>query len=152
MEELVKVVHVLAKSQAQLIQLSLEDQTSVFEDMIDTVTSAIKHLQGRKLAIDYLSKDQMVMLYNSINDTAMAERLTQLPQQVSDLFQIETSYHRQNDGIVIILHVPSTNVQGLMTIYRHLWFAMPLPTALSNHDMTIRLSIENEKLSNADFT
>jgi uncharacterized protein (DUF2344 family) len=62
MEELVKVVHVLAENQPQLIQLSLEDQMSILEDRVDTVTRAIKFLHGRKLEIDYLSDDQMVKL------------------------------------------------------------------------------------------
>jgi hypothetical protein len=36
------VIHFLAESQPQLIQLSQEDQMSVFEERVDTVTSAIK--------------------------------------------------------------------------------------------------------------
>ena len=82
---------------------------SVLEEKIDTVTSAIKSLHDRKLAIDYLSNDQMVKLYNSINETAKADRFTLLPKLVSDLFQIEISYLRQNNDIVIILHVPCIN-------------------------------------------
>jgi hypothetical protein len=40
-KDLVKVIHVLAESQPQLIQLALDDQLSIFEDRIDTVISAI---------------------------------------------------------------------------------------------------------------
>ncbi len=54
MEELVKVIHVLAESQPQLIPLALDDQLILFEDSIGTVTSAIKQLHDTKLAIDYL--------------------------------------------------------------------------------------------------
>jgi hypothetical protein len=68
---------------------------SIFEDRVYTITSAIKSLHDRKLALDYLSNDQMVKLYNSINETATAEWFTLLPKQVSDLFQIETSYLRK---------------------------------------------------------
>jgi hypothetical protein len=42
MEELSKVCNDLVESQPQLIQLSLEDQMSVFEDRIDLVTSKIE--------------------------------------------------------------------------------------------------------------
>jgi hypothetical protein len=147
MEELGKLIHFLAESQPQLVQLSLEDQMSGFEERVDTMTSAIKSLHERKLALDYLSNDQMVKLYNSINETATADGFTLLPKQVSDLFQIETSYPRQNNDIVIILHVPCINAQELMTIYRDLSFPIPLPQAISNHDMNFRQSIEIEQLS-----
>jgi hypothetical protein len=52
----------------------------MFEDRVDTVTGAIKQLHDRKLAIDYLSNDQMVKLYESINKTATAEGSTLLPK------------------------------------------------------------------------
>jgi hypothetical protein len=64
----------------------------------------------------------MVKLYESVNEIAMAEGYTLLPKQVSDLFQIETSYLRQNSAIVIILHVSCINVQELVTILKHLYF------------------------------
>jgi hypothetical protein len=57
---LVKIIHVLAESQPQLIQLALDDQLSLFKDRLDTVTSAIKQLHDRNLALDYLSNDPMV--------------------------------------------------------------------------------------------
>jgi hypothetical protein len=52
----------------------------------------------------------MIKLYETINETAMAEGYTLLPKQVSDLFLIETSYLGQNNEIVIILHVTCTIV------------------------------------------
>jgi hypothetical protein len=154
MEELVKVIHVLVESQPQLIQVTLDDQLSMFEDRteLETVTSVIKQLHDRKLAIDYLFKDQMVKLYESINQIATAEGYMLLLKQVSGLFQIETSYLRQNDDIVIILHVSCINVEDLFTIYRHLSFPIPIPQASSNQDMTIRQSTLNENLSDTYFS
>jgi soluble P-type ATPase len=70
---IVKVQPVLEKSQAHLIQLVLDDQLKMFEVMIDTVTSAIKQLHDIKLAIEYLSNDQMVKLCELINQTAIAK-------------------------------------------------------------------------------
>jgi hypothetical protein len=67
----------------------------LIEDRIGTVTSAIKQLHDIKLALGYLSNDQMVKLYDSIKKTAIAEGFMLLPKQVSDLFQIESSYLRQ---------------------------------------------------------
>jgi hypothetical protein len=107
MGELVKVIHVLSESQSQHIQLAVDDQLSLLEDMIDTVTSAIKQLHDRKLAIDYLSN---VKLYDSINKMTNDESFTLLIKKVSDFFQIKRFYLRQNNDLVIILHVPCTNV------------------------------------------
>jgi hypothetical protein len=56
-EELVKVMHVLAESHPQLTHLALDNQFSVIEGRIDTVASTIKQLHDRKLAINYLSDD-----------------------------------------------------------------------------------------------
>jgi hypothetical protein len=59
------------------------------------VTSAIKQLKDRKLAIENLLNDQMVKLYDSVNNVTTAEGFTLLPEQVSNLFQIEIFYSRQ---------------------------------------------------------
>jgi hypothetical protein len=85
-------MHVLGESQPQLIQLAVNDKLSLFIDRIDTVTSAIKQLHDKELALDYLCNDQMLKLYESVNQTAMVGGNTLLPKQVSDLFQIETYY------------------------------------------------------------
>jgi hypothetical protein len=55
-------VLVEAKSELQLSQLEIYDQLSLFEDRVNTATRAIKHLNVRKLAINYLSNDQIVKL------------------------------------------------------------------------------------------
>jgi hypothetical protein len=99
-EELVKVIHVLAENQPQPIQLSLEDQMNVFEERVDTVSSAIKSLHNRKLTIDYLSNDQMVKLDNSINETATADGFTLLSKQVSDLSRLK---HLTRGKIITVL-------------------------------------------------
>jgi hypothetical protein len=52
----------------------------------------------------------MVKLYESFNEIGKGEGYNLLPKQVSDLLQIETSYLRQNNDIVIILHVLCINV------------------------------------------
>jgi hypothetical protein len=105
MEELAKVIHLLAVCQPQLMQLGLSDQLCLFVDKIDTATSAIKELHDRKLAIDYISNDQMVKLIGSINQASTAEWFTMLHKKSIRPLQIEISYLRQNSDIVIILQV-----------------------------------------------
>jgi hypothetical protein len=98
----------LAESQSHLIQLALNDQLSLFKYREDVVECAIKQLHDRKLAINFLLNDQMVKMYDSINETVTAEDL--------HCCQMETSYLRQNNEIVIILHASCINVKYL-TIY-----------------------------------
>ena len=75
---------------------------SVFEDRVSNTTRAIEHLHDIKFTINYLSNDRIVKLYNLINKAAKAQGLTLLPKQMTNLFQIETSYLRQNNNMVII--------------------------------------------------
>ena len=70
---------------------------------------------------------------------------------MSDLFQIEASYLRHQQDIVIILHVPCVNKDEIMKVYRHLPFPIPIPKQILHHDMTIRQSMLSNQLSNNDF-
>jgi hypothetical protein len=80
---------------------------------VNSLAMGLKISIVKLVPIGYLSNDQILKKYDSINQTATAEGFTLLPKQVSDLFQIETSYLRQNNDIVIIQQVPSVNVQAL---------------------------------------
>ena len=118
---------------------------------METAVTAIQTLHDKKLAVDFLTHDQLVALYNAVNTTATNEGYTLLPKQISDLFQIEASYLRHERDIVIILHVPCVNKDEIMKVYRHLPFPIPIPKQILHHDMTIRQSMLSNQLSNNDF-
>jgi hypothetical protein len=112
------------------------------------VTSTIKQLHDRKLAIDYFATDLMVKLFDLINTTVTAGGFTLLQKQVSELFQIETSCIRQNNDVAVILQVHCTYVQDSLTIYRHISFPSTNPKFSSNQDMTIWQYILNKSFWN----
>jgi hypothetical protein len=74
-----------------------------------------------------------------------------MPKQISYLLQIEASYVRQSQDIIIILHVPCVNVQNMLTNHRLLPFPIPIPKQLIHYDMTIKQSILASELSVRDL-
>ena len=106
---LLQTVQTLAKQDTQVVNLVLADQMDILEDRLETAITAIQTLHDKKLAVDFLTHDQLVTLYDAANKTATNEGYTLLPKQISDLFQIEASYSRHQQDIVIILHVPCVN-------------------------------------------
>ena len=67
------------------------------------------------------------------------------------LIQIEASYLRHNEDIVIILHVSCLNKDEIMKVYRHLPFPIHIPKQILHHNMTIRQSMLSNQLSNNDY-
>ena len=65
------------------------------------------------------------------------EKLNNLAQKTSDYYQIEVTYTRNEDDIVIIVHVPCIKIKQLFTIYRYLSFPIPIPVAPPANDLTI---------------
>ena len=138
---MLQTVQTLAKKDTQVVNLVLANQMDILEDRLETAITAIQILHDKKLAVDFLTHDQLVTLYDPVNKTAANEGYTLLPKQISDLFQIEASYLRHQQDIVIILHVPCVNKDEIMKVYWHLPFPIPIPKQILHHDMTIRQSM-----------
>ena len=92
MKTVFEAVDALAQNHPELVALSLDEQLSVFEIRADSTISAVRSLHDNKLSIDYLSNDQLVQLFEAVNQTAHSEGYHPMPRQISDLFQIEASY------------------------------------------------------------
>jgi hypothetical protein len=141
----------LAKREPEVIALSMNEQMDIIGERMDITVSAIQALHDRKLAVNLLSEHQLSSLFKTVSDTAHEEGYKLLPTQISDLFQIETSYVRRQDDIILILHVPCINQNEMLTIYKHVPFPMPLPKQLTYHDMTIKQAIFADQLSDTDY-
>ena len=144
-------IEVHAKREPEAIALSMNDQLDIIGERMDITVSAIQALHDRKLAVNLLSEHQLSSLFKTVSDTAHEEGYKLLPTQISDLFQIETSYVRRQDDIILILHVPCINQNEMLTIYKHAPFPMPLPKQLTYHDMTIKQAIFADQLSDTDY-
>jgi hypothetical protein len=58
--------------------------------------------------------------------------------------QIEVTYYRTVDDIVLMVHVPCIKTLGLLKIYRYLPFRIPIPFKTQAHDITIKQSLHFE--------
>jgi hypothetical protein len=65
-------------------------------------------------------------MHQQISKLATENGYTLLPTQISDYFQIETSYIRKENDVIILLHVPCITHDQLLNIYRYVPFPFPL--------------------------
>jgi len=79
----------------------------------------------------------MIEMQKAVTDVAKERGYTVLPERLTDYFQLETSYLRQGDDILILLHVPCVVHDQLLTIYRYIPFPYPLSTKVQPDSATI---------------
>ena len=128
------------KNNPALLYAKFNDQLLTIQDRIGDLKDTLQMLQLQKLSTSLLSANQLLDLYNEIQAVASVNSLSLLTNQPQDLFQIDTSYIRVNDEILILLHVPCASPSNLLTIYKYVPFPIPVyPTSnISNTDNTIR--------------
>ena len=112
----------------QIIYVEFDEVISDIEEKVDRIINLIQQLQHRRLAIDWLSKDQLLLLHDSVLTYTQERNYALLTANPSDYFQLELSYLRNKDGVVLLLHVPCTTTPDLMTIMRYIPFPIPLGT------------------------
>ena len=87
-------------------------------------------LQLQRLSTNTLSYQQLTYAYDTLLATAKANKLTPLTNRPQDIYQLDTSYIRVDNQIIIIVHVPCSNPENLLTIYKYVPFPIPvLPTS-----------------------
>ena len=87
----------------------------------------------------------MEILHSEVESVAIQEGFHNQAQHISDYFQIEATYMRTGEDIIIMLHVPCIK-NDLLKIYRYLPFPIPLPFTPKSHDLTIRQSLTLQTL------
>ena len=81
-----------------------------------------------------------------MNKIAADERFHNQAEKLSDYYQIEVTYSRTDDDIVVMVHVPCIKTRKLLTIYRYLPFPIPIPFTPKSHDLTISQSLKFQEL------
>jgi hypothetical protein len=88
------------------LQLQLSEQLEIFEDRVTIITNAIEQFHHSTLAVDLLlSPDQMEIMHNAV---------TKIAQKLSDYYQIEATFSKSEDDIVLMLHVPCIETTSLL--------------------------------------
>ena len=130
-----------------LFYAKLNDQLLEFEMHVNRIINTIQQLQHRRLAVDWLDDQQLHNLHQSVSNYAKVQKYTLLTHQLSDYFQLETSYLRDGAEVTAVLHVPCILSPSMMTIYRYVPFPIPLPEPSPSSSVSIRDSLYPTRLS-----
>ena len=86
----------------------------------------IQQAQHRRLAVDFLSAEQLDILFIKLNEQAVQNGCQLLISHRSDLFQLETSYFFDGADVHLLLHVPMVPTDSLLRLFKLHPFPLPL--------------------------
>ena len=93
---------------------------------INIAIHTIQQAQHRRLAIDFLSAEQLNIVFHKLTEQAAMNDCQLLVQQRSDLFQLETSYFFDGADVHLLLHVPMVPKDSLLRLFKLHPFPLPL--------------------------
>ena len=141
------VIELFIKNNPTVLYAQLEEQIDLLHSRMQQTLQVVQQLQHRRMAVDFLNGDQLQAMHNELLNMAKAQDLTLLPTQISDYFQLECSWLRQGEDILLMLHVPCVHQKHLLKIYKYIPYPFPLPSPVPvlNHAI-------NHALYNGSFT
>ena len=148
MQQVVDVIEKLANYNPGLVNMLISEELQKFQDRVTKVTNAIQQIHHRRLSVDLLTPDQMEIMHKEVLKAAADDGLNSLVQHTSDYFQVEVTYLRNDEDLLIIVHVPCIKIKELLKIYKHLSFPIPLPMTTPGHDLTIRQAMDIQNFQN----
>ncbi len=137
MNAICALITMMAKNNPTLIAEQISSQISLFETRLTMATNAVQQLQHRRLAIDMLDTQQLTEMHNAVLNVAKERGYHLMPERISDYFQIEVSYLRKGDDILIMMHVPCIIHDQLLTVYKYVPLPFPIPKFLTTDSATI---------------
>ena len=140
--ELANLVQQMSIHNPTLIATHIEEQLNIFQDRVTKVTNVVQELQHHRLSVDLLNFKQLSVLHSEVQKTAKANGYEPLPTQLSDYFQLETSFIRQGSNIIILVHVPCISKTNLLNIYRYVPFPFPMSAGYQKLSTSIRQSMQ----------
>ncbi len=121
------------KNNPALLYAKLEDVLQSLTDKIQDLKSTMQMLQLQRFSTNTISSFRLIDLYDQVSALAKANNLQTLTNKPQDLFQLDTSYIRIKNEILVLVHVPCSNPSSLLTIYKYVPFPIPvLPTSNPN--------------------
>ena len=124
--QLNNVFNLYLKNNPSLLYAKLEDVLQSLSDRISDLKDTMQMLQLQRLSTSTLTSYQLINLYNEVTALAQANNLSPLTNKPQDLFQLDTSYVRVANEILILVHVPCSNPSSLLTIYKYVPFPIPV--------------------------
>jgi len=133
----------------------LRSQLSILGNRLAKMESAIQQAQHHRLAIDFLTANQLLSLFQQIQNQAKRFGYKTIIERPSELFQLDASYAFDGKVISILIHVPIAPPDAFMRLYKLHPFPLPfdngtllthnvkneiLAISNSNHRFTIQMS------------
>lgn len=137
LEKVVSYIHAQHANNPAAIMAKLEEQLDLFSRRVDRVVRACQQMHLRRLSIDLLEPVQLINTYNEVRLLAEKRGYNLLSKVPSDLLQLETTYLRQGEDIVVVIHVPCVDHDAMLTLYRFISFPIPLPVTLAPNPETL---------------
>jgi len=123
---LTNTVETLIMYNPSLVYAILENSLDAVIDRIAVLYDTLQQLQHQRLAVSLLDENQLQVVFNAALSSAKALNVDLLPTKPQDLFQLDASYIRKGDEILILLHVPCTVTDEMLTLYEYVPFPYPL--------------------------
>jgi hypothetical protein len=124
-----------------ILYARLDRVLTQWEGRVTKIVNALQQAQNRRLSIDLLSSNQLNLLHQSTLELAASNNLQLLPQRPTDYLQLEVSYARSGQDILLIAHVPCVSAENLLTVYKFIPFPFPLPKSAPQSQLSIRHSL-----------
>jgi hypothetical protein len=142
LEQLTNVIAFLTFTNPAYLVTSLTKTEFHIRDALDIATHFIQQLQSRRLSIDFLPRDQLENVFNKIRKITDSSNYRLIPEQISDLFQLETSFFTEDSTVTAVLHVPIAPKDSILRLFRFRPFPLPL-----NSDVTVMPKVESDVLA-----
>ena len=143
LEHLQEIFSIFIKNNPALLYAKFNDLLVTLQEHIHSLQDTLQMLQLQRLSTNTLSSVQLYKLYNEIMDLAKTNNLSPLTSKAQDLFQLDTSYLRINNEILILVHVPCSNPSSMLTIYKYVPFPIPVISKEFNKDKTTLSTIQD---------
>jgi len=93
---------------------------------ISLIFNTVQQAQDNRLAIEFLSPTVLQSTFKDVTAAAQINQCTLLLEQPADLSQVEVSYISDEEGTVIVLHVPMIPQEAILRLMRLRPFPIPL--------------------------
>ena len=92
-------------------------------------------------------------MHQAVTNIATSEGFHNKAEKLSDYYQIEVTYSRTMDDIVLMINVPFIKHSRLLKIFGYLPFPIPIPFKTNAHNMTIKqpLFFQEPMMSRANY-
>jgi hypothetical protein len=105
-----------------LIYAILHETVTAMNRCISILFDTLQQL----LAVSLLSKNQLQVVFDAAQNSARHLNVALIPNNPQDLFQVDASYIRKGDEILILLNIPAAATDEMLTLYEYVPFPFPL--------------------------